>query len=276
MNQRIATVDKTMEIMVHFSFNPKKRYGQNFLVNTQTTSGIVNKCNISNKTIVIEIGPGVGALTQELAEKAFKVICFEIDDGIIVPLTYALSDYKNVEIINKDFLKINLDDYISSYLDREIIVVSNLPYYITSDILISLFPNKHISKVVAMMQKEEAHRILKSSGGKDENKLTIFAKYFTEFEALMEISKNDFFPKPNIDSTVMKFEFKHPKEVDPNKFGSVIDALFLQRRKTVLNNLGKAVGKEKATKILGEVHISLDARAEDLSVDQIVEIMKRI
>jgi len=276
MDQRIATVDKTMEIMVHFSFNPKKRYGQNFLINSQVTSGIVNKCGITKDTVVIEIGPGIGALTQELAEKAYKVICFEIDDGIIIPLSYAMDDYHNVDIINKDFLKINLDEYIGDYLDREIIVVSNLPYYITSDILIALFPNKHISKVVAMMQKEEAHRILKSCGGKDENKLTIFAKYFTNFEALMEISKNDFFPKPNIDSTVMKFEFKHPKEIDPNKFGYVIDGLFLQRRKTILNNLSKVVGKDKATSILGEIHISQNARAEDLCVDQIVEIMKRI
>ena len=165
----------------------------------------VNKIDIDKETLVIEIGPGVGALTQCLLEKVKKVICYEIDETLIPILKEVFKEYDSLEVINKDFLKVDLEKEVDLTSYKKVVVASNLPYYITSEILIKLFVMDYPFSIAAMMQKEVAKRIIKSNGGKDENELTLCSKYFTTYKLIKEVSKNDFFPKPNVDSSVLLF-----------------------------------------------------------------------
>lgn len=273
---RIATVKKTSEILRSFSFSMKKNYGQNFLVVPTVPLDIVNKIDIDKETLVIEIGPGVGALTQCLLEKAKKVICYEIDETLIPILKEVFKDYDSLEVINKDFLKVDLEKEVDLTSYKKVVVASNLPYYITSEILIKLFVMDYPFSIAAMMQKEVAKRIVKSNGGKDENELTLCSKYFTTYKLIKEVSKNDFFPKPNVDSSVLLFN-KKDNIKDRQKFVNVIKVLFSQRRKTIYNNLKPLFDdNSEIEKFLNRLNIDKLTRVEDLSFNKIVEIVENI
>lgn len=273
---RIATVKKTSEILRSFSFSMKKNYGQNFLVVPTVPLDIVNKIDIDKETLVIEIGPGVGALTQCLLEKAKKVICYEIDETLIPILKEVFKDYDSLEVINKDFLKVDLEKEVDLTSYKKVVVASNLPYYITSEILIKLFVMDYPFSIAAMMQKEVAKRIVKSNGGKDENELTLCSKYFTTYKLIKEVSKNDFFPKPNVDSSVLLFN-KKDNIKDRQKFVNVIKVLFSQRRKTIYNNLEPLFDdNSEIEKFLNRLNIDKLTRVEDLSFNKIVEIVENI
>lgn len=273
---RIATVKKTSEILRSFSFSMKKNYGQNFLVVPTVPLDIVNKIDIDKETLVIEIGPGVGALTQCLLEKAKKVICYEIDETLIPILKEVFKEYDSLEVINKDFLKVDLEKEVDLTSYKKVVVASNLPYYITSEILIKLFVMDYPFSIAAMMQKEVAKRIVKSNGGKDENELTLCSKYFTTYKLIKEVSKNDFFPKPNVDSSVLLFN-KKDNIKDRQKFVNVIKVLFSQRRKTIYNNLKPLFDDtSEIEKFLNRLNIDKLTRVEDLSFDKIVEIVENI
>ena len=272
--ERIATVKKTSEILGNFSFFMKKNYGQNFLISPNVPSYIAEHSNIDKETLVIEIGPGVGALTQFLLEKAKKVICYEIDKDLIPILKEVLKEYNNLEVINKDILKVEIEKEIDLNEYKNVVVASNLPYYITSEILIKLFKIDYPFTIVAMMQKEVAKRILKSSGGKDENELTLCSKYFTEFSLLKEVSKNDFFPRPNVDSTVLIFKKKKNIE-EREEFINFIKVLYEQRRKTIWNNLKPLFeNKEKMEEYLNKVKVNKETRVEELSFETIEKMFK--
>lgn len=274
--ERIATVKKTSEILRSFSFSMKKNYGQNFLVVPTVPLDIVNKIDIDKDTLVIEIGPGVGALTQCLLEKAKKVICYEIDETLIPILKEVFKDYDSLEVINKDFLKVDLEKEVDFTSYKKVVVASNLPYYITSEILIKLFVMDYPFSIAAMMQKEVAKRIVKSNGGKDENELTLCSKYFTTYKLIKEVSKNDFFPKPNVDSSVLLFN-KKDNIKDRQKFVNVIKVLFSQRRKTIYNNLKPLFDDtSEIEKFLNKLNIDKLTRVEDLSFNKIVEIVENI
>ena len=273
---RIATVKKTSEILRSFSFSMKKNYGQNFLVVPTVPLDIVNKIDIDKETLVIEIGPGVGALTQCLLEKAKKVICYEIDETLIPILKEVFKEYDSLEVINKDFLKVDLEKEVDLTSYKKVVVASNLPYYITSEILIKLFVMDYPFSIAAMMQKEVAKRIVKGNGGKDENELTLCSKYFTTYKLIKEVSKNDFFPKPNVDSSVLLFN-KKDNIKDRQKFVNVIKVLFSQRRKTIYNNLKPLFDDtSEIEKFLNRLNIDKLTRVEDLSFDKIVEIVENI
>jgi len=274
--ERIATVKKTSEILRSFSFFMKKNYGQNFLVVPKVPEYIANNIGIDKETLVIEIGPGVGALTEFLLEKAKKVICYEIDKDLIPILKEVFKDFDNFEVINKDFLKVDLSKEIDFSNYKKVVVASNLPYYITSEILIRLFKEEYPFVIAAMMQKEVAHRILKSQGGKDENELTLCAKYFTNFSLLKEVSKNDFFPKPKVDSTVLLFE-KKKDVLYKEEYIRLIKALYTQRRKTIWNNLKDNVSsKEELEETLIKLNIDKGIRVEELSFEDILKLLKEV
>ena len=272
--ERIATVKKTSEILHDFSFLMKKNYGQNFLVVPKVPEYIANNIGIDKETLVIEIGPGVGALTEFLLENAKKVICYEIDKELIPILKEVFKDKDNLEVVHKDFLKVDLNKDIDFSEYKKVVVASNLPYYITSEILIRLFKEEYPFVIAAMMQKEVAHRILKSKGGKDENELTLCAKYFTEFSLLKEVSKNDFFPKPKVDSTVLLFKKKEGVTLR-EEYIKLIRALYTQRRKTIWNNLKDEVeSKEELERTLEELMIERTTRVEELEFKDILRLLE--
>ena len=266
MIKNVATVKKTNEIMVQFGLHAKKNFGQNFLVVQQTVNDIIDFSNIDKDSVIIEIGPGIGALTDVLLDRFKKVICFEIDKSLIEPLKSTFTDKNNFELYNEDILKVDLNKFINENLKNEkVVIFSNLPYYITSEILTKLFVIKGVHQIVTMMQKEVAHRILKADKGKDENELTLLAKHYCDFKLIKEVSKNDFFPKPHIDSTVLSFTVK---ENVPN-INETVKTLFKQRRKTIYNNLTEVYDKKIVLNMLDKLNLNVSLRSEDLTINNI-------
>lgn len=273
LNDRIATIKKTTEILHKYSINAKKSFGQNFMIAPTIPQVISEHPSITKETLVIEIGPGIGALTQFLLEKAKKVICYEIDSDLIPVLQNELASYDNLIINNQDFLKVDLKEIdFGDY--KNVVVVSNLPYYITSELLIKLLLDEKNFTILAMMQKEVAQRILKGSRG-EENELTVFAKYFSKISKVTEVSKNDFFPRPNVNSTVLCFE---KMIVDyGEEFVQIIKILFSQRRKTIGNNLKKWFSDDKKVQtILEESNITVLTRVDELDWNQLLKLVNSI
>lgn len=270
----IGTPNKTFNILKKYGFHFKKSLGQNFLIDNSILNRIVNDAEIDENTGVIEIGPGIGSLTEVIAKKAKKVVSFEIDSRLIPILKETLADYSNIEIINSDILKVDIDRIIKNkFSDCEnVMVVANLPYYITTPILTHLLENTElINGYVVMMQKEVANRLNAKVGTKDYNSLTILLNYYTDVEYLFTVPKKVFVPAPNVESAVIKIITKKEKDlvVDSDNFFSFVRSCFLQRRKTLLNNLINLVGKDKKEKIIelcNEVKVEPSRRSETLTI----------
>lgn len=245
----IGTPKKTFEILKKYDFTFKKSLGQNFLIDANILNRIVDGAGVNRNVGVIEIGPGIGSLTEALAKKAKKVISFEIDGRLLPILSETLADYPNVEIINNDILKVDVDKIIAEKMSdcEKIIVVANLPYYITTPILTHLIENtEKIDGYVVMMQKEVANRLNAKVGTKDYNSLTILLNYYTDVEYLFTVPKKVFVPAPNVESAVVKIMTKETREFETDgKFFKFVRSCFVQRRKTLLNNLISSYGKDK-------------------------------
>ena len=245
----IGTPKKTFEILKKYDFTFKKSLGQNFLIDANILNRIVDGAGVNRDVGVIEIGPGIGSLTEALAKKAKKVISFEIDGRLLPILSETLADYPNVEIINNDILKVDVDKIIAEKMSdcEKIIVVANLPYYITTPILTHLIENtEKIDGYVVMMQKEVANRLNAKVGTKDYNSLTILLNYYTDVEYLFTVPKKVFVPAPNVESAVVKIMTKETREFETDgKFFKFVRSCFVQRRKTLLNNLISSYGKDK-------------------------------
>ena len=245
----IGTPKKTFEILKKYGFTFKKSLGQNFLIDSNILNRIVDGAGVDKTVGVIEIGPGIGSLTEALAKKAKKVISFEIDGRLLPILAETLADYNNVEIINNDILKVDVDNIIAEKMSDcdKIMVVANLPYYITTPILTHLIENtEKIDGYVVMMQREVANRLNAKVGTKDYNSLTILLNYYTDVEYLFTVPKKVFVPAPNVESAVVKIMTKEKKEFEVDqKFFKFVRSCFVQRRKTLLNNLISSYGKDK-------------------------------
>ena len=245
----IGTPKKTFEILKKHGFTFKKSLGQNFLIDANILNRIVDGAGINETVGVIEIGPGIGSLTEAIAKKAKEVISFEIDGRLLPILSETLADYNNVEIINNDILKVDVDNIIAEKMSDcdKIMVVANLPYYITTPILTHLIENtKKIDGYVVMMQREVANRLNAKVGTKDYNSLTILLNYYTDVEYLFTVPKKVFVPAPNVESAVVKIMTKEKKEFEVDqKFFKFVRSCFVQRRKTLLNNLISSYGKDK-------------------------------
>lgn len=245
----IGTPKKTFEILKKHGFTFKKSLGQNFLIDSNILNRIVDGAGVDKTVGVIEIGPGIGSLTEALAKKAKKVISFEIDGRLLPILAETLADYNNVEIINNDILKVDVDNIIAEKMSDcdKIMVVANLPYYITTPILTHLIENtEKIDGYVVMMQREVANRLNAKVGTKDYNSLTILLNYYTDVEYLFTVPKKVFVPAPNVESGVVKIMIKEKKEFEVDqKFFKFVRSCFVQRRKTLLNNLISSYGKDK-------------------------------
>jgi len=260
------------------NFNFKKNFGQNFIVDENIINSIIKKSEIDKDTLVIEIGPGAGSLTYKLCESAKNVLCYEIDESLKEILANNLSKYNNYEIKYQDFLKANVIEDIQKYDYKKLYVVANLPYYITTPIIMKLIEdNIPVDKIVVMVQKEVGNRFKAEPGSKDYSSLSVFLKYYFKVSKLMDVSKNVFIPKPNVDSIVVEFkrlENNYHLE-DRELFFNLIRDSFKQKRKTLKNNL-KNYNLIKIEEILKKHNMDLSIRAERISLEIFVEIANNL
>lgn len=275
----IATPIRTQEILAKHGLKVKKSLGQNFLIDPNILRKIVGQANLTKQSAAIEIGPGIGALTEHLARDAGKVLAFEIDQRLLPVLEDTLSPYDNISIIHSDILKADVEAAIESELAGydDIMVVANLPYYVTTPIILKLLLEKlPIRGLVVMLQKEVAERITAKPGTKAYGSLSIAIQYYTQAEMALTVPKSVFLPQPNVDSAVIRMIKRTEPEVtviNEDFFFMVTRGSFVQRRKTILNNLQTAMplGKEKKESILAalaEADIDPSRRGETLSIKE--------
>lgn len=269
---------KFKEKMEKYNFNLKKMYGQNFIIDENIINNIITSTDIDKDTLVIEIGPGAGSLTYKLAMNAKNVLCYEIDTSLKELLEDNLSDLDNVEIIFQDFLKSNVMSDIKKYDYKKLYVVANLPYYITTPIIIKFIEDEiPVDKIVVMVQREVGDRFKAKPGSKDYNSLSVYLNYYFDVKKLLDVSRNVFIPKPNVDSIIIEFSKKANlyKLKDNKLFFSLVKDSFNQKRKTLRNNL-KGYDLEKIEEILTKYNFDLSVRAEQLSIDIFVEIANNL
>jgi 16S rRNA (adenine1518-N6/adenine1519-N6)-dimethyltransferase len=274
--KEIGTIGRTKEVLNKYNFNFKKSLGQNFLIDANILNKIADKAGITSNDNVIEVGPGIGSLTEQLAKRANKVLSFEIDQRLIPILKETLAPYENLKIIHSDFLKADVVEETEEYFgkDSTFKLVANLPYYITTPIIMRVLEEgMPFESITVMLQKEVADRITAKPGSKDYGSLSIAVQYYTSAEIVMTIPKTVFIPQPNVDSaiiTLRKLEKPSVSVLDENLFFTVIKASFAQRRKTIFNNLNSNlkfdnISKEDIQVILEENNIDPKRRGETLS-----------
>lgn len=261
--RNIAKKSNTIEILKKYQLTAAKKYGQNFLVDPHIIAKIADCAQISKDTCVIEIGPGIGALTEALAQRAKRVVCYEIDERLREVLSDTLSEYNNVEVIFQDFMKADLDALVNSVDAKDICVVTNLPYYITSDIITKVVQSQsQISRMVAMVQKEVALKL-----SHEVSPLRLMIDYVGTIHYEMTVSKNVFMPAPHVDSAV----FKLTKErVIPASLCELIKAAFAQKRKTILNNMKPLFDDPRLA--LSHCDIDPGKRPADLTIDDYIKL----
>lgn len=264
------------EICKKFNFSFSKGLGQNFLIDQDVLKEIADATESEN---VLEIGPGFGCLTYELAKVKKQVVSVEIDSRLIPVLDYTLSEFDNVKIIQKDILKTDVNVILKEYFpDNNISVAANLPYYITTPIIAMLLESKlPLQNVVVMVQKEVAERICAEPGTKEYGAISVMCRYYAEPQIITKVPAANFMPPPKVDSAVLNLKIRHtaPVEVlDEKLFFKIVKAAFSQRRKTLLNCLahGLSIDKTVAEKILQESNIDIKIRGEKLSVKDFAEI----
>ncbi|HDC5583686.1 TPA: 16S rRNA (adenine(1518)-N(6)/adenine(1519)-N(6))-dimethyltransferase RsmA [Staphylococcus aureus] len=282
-NKDIATPSRTRALLDKYGFNFKKSLGQNFLIDVNIINNIIDASDIDAQTGVIEIGPGMGSLTEQLARHAKRVLAFEIDQRLIPVLNDTLSPYDNVTVINEDILKANIKEAVENHLQdcEKIMVVANLPYYITTPILLNLMQQDiPIDGYVVMMQKEVGERLNAEVGSKAYGSLSIVVQYYTETSKVLTVPKSVFMPPPNVDSIVVKLmQRTEPLVTVDNEeaFFKLAKAAFAQRRKTINNNYqnyfedGKQ-HKEVILQWLEQAGIDPRRRGETLSIQDFAKL----
>lgn len=283
----IATVSRTKEVMDKYGFTFKKSLGQNFLIDVNVIQSVLTKANITEKTGVIEVGPGIGSLTEQLAKRAKKVVAFEIDQRLIPVLEDTLSPYNNIKVINEDVLKADLKETIEDEFSdvEDIIVVANLPYYITTPILMHfLMQNLAIKRYYVMMQKEVGERISAKPNSKAYGSLSIAIDYYTYAQTIQQVPKTVFMPPPNVDSIIIELTKREEPIVgieDEETFFKLTRGAFQQRRKTILNNYmlvfedGKK-NKSEISAMLESAGIDPKRRGESLNINEFAQIYKSL
>ena len=271
----------TIEIIQKYEFMFQKKFGQNFLIDTHVLEKIISAAGITKDDCVLEIGPGIGTMTQYLAENAGHVVAVEIDRNLIPILKETLADYDNVTVINEDILRVDIKALAEEYNGgKPIKVVANLPYYITTPIIMGLFESRvPIDNITVMVQKEVADRRKEGPGSKDYGALSLAVQYYAEPEIVANVPPNCFIPRPNVGSAVIRLT-RHkemPVEVkDPALMFKIIRASFNQRRKTLQNGLGNApelpYTKEQIAAAIAEMGLTPTIRGEALSLAQFAQL----
>ena len=271
----------TIEIIQKYEFMFQKKFGQNFLIDTHVLEKIISAAGITKDDCVLEIGPGIGTMTQYLAENAGHVVAVEIDRNLIPILKETLADYDNVTVINEDILRVDIKALAEEYNGgKPIKVVANLPYYITTPIIMGLFESGvPFDNITVMVQKEVADRMKEGPGSKDYGALSLAVQYYAEPEIVANVPPNCFIPRPNVGSAVIRLT-RHkemPVEVkDPALMFKIIRASFNQRRKTLQNGLGNApelpYTKEQIAAAIAEMGLTPTIRGEALSLAQFAQL----
>lgn len=275
----------TIEVLQKHRFNFQKRYGQNFLIDPRVLEKITSAAGIGPEDMVLEIGPGIGTMTQYLAYSARKVIAVEIDKELMPILEDTLKDYENVTVINQDILKLDINELVRTENDgRPIKVVANLPYYITTPIIMGLF-EKHVplASLTVMVQKEVAGRMKAGPGSKEYGALSLAVQYYAEPELIANVPPNCFMPRPGVGSAVIRLtRFQEPpvETEDEALLFHIIRASFNQRRKTLANSLGNAadprVTKEEAERAIERMGLASAIRGEALTLAQFADLTNQI
>ena len=282
-----TVLQETKFIMNKYHIRANKKLGQNFLINDKVVEEIIKSSEIKENDLIIEIGPGLGTLTKELLERAGKVICIELDTNMITILKDRFKLYNNFEIMNQDVLKVDLKNLIKQEKQNEKIhqvkVVANLPYYITTPIIMKLLEEKlDLETITVMVQKEVADRLTAIPGEKDTGAITYSVNYYAETKQIIEVEKQSFIPEPEVTSEVIQLKIrKQPKVQIANEklMFNIIKNAFTQRRKTLLNALTNTnifQNKEHGLEILKELNLKENIRAEELTLEQFAKITEKL
>lgn len=275
----------TIAVLQKYNFNFQKKFGQNFLIDTHVLDKIIASAEVGKDDCVLEIGPGIGTMTQYLAENAREVVAVEIDKALIPILEDTLSEYDNVTVINEDILKVDINKIVEEKNNGQPIkVVANLPYYITTPIIMGLFESHvPLKSITIMVQKEVADRMQVGPGTKDYGALSLAVQYYAKPEIVANVPPNCFMPRPNVGSAVIRLTRydKPPVEAEDEKYMfSIIRASFNQRRKTLINGLLNAgnlgVTKEDILGVLEEMGLSATIRGEALTLEQFAEFSNKL
>ncbi len=285
MQNKLGNPKNTIEILNKYKFVFQKKFGQNFLIDTHVLDKIIRAADITKEDFVLEIGPGIGTLTQYLCENAREVVAVEIDRMLIPILEDTLSDYDNVTVINNDILKLDLNALVAERNQgKPIKVVANLPYYITTPIIMDLFEKQlPLTNITVMVQKEVADRMQAAPGGKDYGALSLAVQYYAEPYIAANVPPNCFMPRPNVGSAVISLTLHETPPVqvkDEKLLFRMIRASFNQRRKTLVNGLNNSpelsFPKEEIIKALGRLDISENVRGEALTLKQFAALAEEL
>ena len=279
--RKLSDPQKTIEIIKKYNFNFQKKFGQNFLIDSHVLHKIIAGAHVSKDDMVLEIGPGIGTMTQYLAEAARQVVAVEIDRNLIPVLGETLAGYDNVTVINEDILKLDLTELARKYNDgKPIKVVANLPYYITTPIIMGLFESHvPVDNVTVMVQKEVAKRMEALPGSKDYGALSVAVQYYAKPYIVANVPRNCFMPRPNVDSAVIRLTCHEAPPVntpDEHRMFRIVRAAFNQRRKTLVNALNNSpeltLYKEDVQKALETMGLSMTVRGEALTLQQFAKL----
>lgn len=277
----IATPRRTRDILETFSFTFKKSLGQNFIIDPNILEKMIRHSSITKETGVIEIGPGIGSLTELLARHAKHVVAFEIDQRLVSILEDTLASYSNITVVHEDFLRVNLQEAIDRYFpNQQVQVLANLPYYITTPILMHIIESQvAIDKITVMLQKEVAERIVAQPNSKAYGSLSIAIQYYMDVEIVMDVPNTVFMPQPKVTSAIISLmRRKNPIANVKNEqlFFEVVRVSFSHRRKTIRNNLlqyyRNTLSREKITTALEEAFIDSSRRAESITIEEFVQL----
>ncbi len=280
IDKRLYSPKYVKEILNRHGFRFSKSLGQNFLTDGNIVRNICQAGEVTKEDCILEIGPGLGTLTEELALNAKKVVAVELDESLLPVLEETLKRYNNIEVVHGDILKVDVNRLIDEKLGGgPIKVIANLPYYVTTPIIAKLIEEDlNIETITVMVQKEVAERIVASPGNKQYGSLSVFINFYTSPEIVMEVPRTVFMPQPNVNSAVVKLKLKKElPEVDKKLFFKVVRSAFGKRRKTILNSLSSGeldLEKEDIKKVLERANISSKKRAEDLKIEDFVKISK--
>lgn len=276
--KRLYSPKVVKEIIDLYDFNFKKSLGQNFLIDKNFVDKIVDAADIKDQN-VLEIGPGIGTITYEMAKIAKKVVAIEIDQTLIPILEENLSEFENAKVIKQDILKTDLKRLVDNEFNGESFkVVSNLPYYITTPIIEMLITTGlPCDDMTIMVQKEVAERMVASESDKEYSSLSVFIKFYTEVKVIANLPKSVFIPQPKIDSTILNLKLRiYDENVNQDLLFKLIRAGFNKRRKTILNSMSDVVEKDKLKEAFAKVDLKENLRAENLSIDDFINLTNEL
>ncbi len=283
LSKNLADISTLKELLSRHGFSFSKSLGQNFIIDPQVCPRMSANAGLDEKTAVIEIGAGIGVLTAELAKRAGKVIAFELDRRLLPVLEETLGEFSNIEIINEDILKTDIRSLINEKCKgMRVCVCANLPYYITTPVIMALLEGKYgIATITVMVQKEAAARLCAPVGSREGGAVTVAVNYYAEAERLFSVARTAFLPPPNVDSEVIRLTVREAPPVnitDEIRFFKLVKGAFSQRRKTLKNSLSASLSipKERTAKALSDIGLNADIRPERLTMDDFAVLCAKL